>query len=131
MLKILVVEDELAYANLLHKELTQKGYQVFDAANGAIGLKLAVKYKPDLILLDIRMPQMDGMTMLHALRKDPYGAKAKVIMLTNFEPDNSIIGKLVKDAPTYYCVKSDTSLDDLMEKITSLLGESSPKLAAA
>lgn len=104
---------------------------MLDAENGVIGLELALKYKPDIILLDIRMPQMDGMTMLHALRKDPYGAKAKVIMLTNFEPDNSIIGKLVKDAPTYYCVKSDTSLDDLIDKITTLLVQDLPKLATA
>ena len=123
MKKILIVEDELAYLNLLTRELTEKGYKVFEATNGEKGLKLAKKHKPDIILLDIRMPVMDGMTMLNILRKNEYGKTAKVIMLTNLEPDDKIIGGVVDDQPAYYFVKSDIHFNDLFEKIEELLAD--------
>jgi two-component system sensor histidine kinase/response regulator len=129
MKKILIIEDELAYSKLLQKELEVQGYQVLSAENGIDGLELATQTKPDLILLDIRMPKMDGMTMLSALRRNDYGATAKVIILTNLEPDNSIINHVVKDEPVYYCVKSDTKLEDLLKKIADLL--SKPTAASA
>ena len=122
MKKVLIVEDELAYVRLLHDQLTAKGYEVLEAKDGKEGLEIAKKEKPDMILLDIRMPVMDGMTMLSLLRQDESGKDAKVIMLTNLEPDDKILGGVVKDLPTYYFVKSDTKLEDLTEKIKELLG---------
>jgi CheY-like chemotaxis protein len=69
------------------------------------------------------MPVMDGMTMLKLLKQDQSTKSTKVIMLTNLEPSDKIIGNLVKDQPTYYFVKSDIRLDDLTEKIKELLAE--------
>src|SRR3989344_2240631 len=123
MKKILVVEDELAYLKLLHDQLTAKGYEVLEAKNGKAGLEMAKNEKPDLILLDIRMPIMDGMTMLGLLSQDENGKNTKVIMLTNLEPDGKIVGKVVKDQPMYYFVKSNTKLEDLTEKIHDVLSE--------
>jgi len=72
------------------------------------------------------------MTMLTELRKNAdYGASANVIVLTNFEPDNSIIKKVVEDEPVYYCVKSDTKLEDLFEKISELTGSQKKEAPAA
>ena len=121
MKKILIVEDELAYVKLLHDQLVAKGYEIYEAKDGKEGLEVAKKEKPDLILLDIRMPVMDGMTMLSLLRKDESGKSVKVIILTNLEPDKKIIGEVVKDKLTYYFVKSDTKLEDLTEKIREVL----------
>lgn len=123
MKKILVVEDEPAYVQLLRSHLTEKGYTVIEANDGKKGLEKAKKENPDLILLDIRMPVMDGMTMLDLLRKEKIGNKTKVIILTNLEPDDKIIGKVVSDQPSYYFVKSDIRFNDLLEKIKELLGE--------
>ncbi len=75
MKKILVVEDELAYLKLLNSQLTERGYQVIEAINGKIGLEQAKSENPDLILLDIRMPVMDGMAMLDLLRKEEVGKR--------------------------------------------------------
>ena len=66
---------------------------------------------------------MDGMTMLELLRKEEAVKNTKVIILTNLEPDDKIIGKVVKDQPTYYFVKSNTKLGDLTEKIRDVLSE--------
>lgn len=123
MKKILLVEDEPAYLNLLNIQLTAKGYTVIEATNGKQGLEKARSENPDLILLDIRMPVMDGMTMLDSLRKEEIGKKTKVIILTNLEPDDKIIEKVVNDQPSYYFVKSDIQLNDLLEKIKELLTE--------
>ena len=123
MKKILVVEDELAYSKLLTSQLTAKGYKVIGAVNGKKGLEMAQSENPDLIVLDIRMPVMDGMTMLDLLRKEIWGKAIKVIMLTNLEPDDKIIGKVVTDEPSYYFVKSDIKLENLLDKIKELLWE--------
>ncbi len=120
MKKILIIEDELAYVRLLRDNLAQ-AYEVLAAQDGEKGLDVAKKEKPDLILLDIRMPKMDGMTVLEELRKDPYGKSAKVILLTNLEANEKIIAQVTKDLPTYYFVKSDIKLSDLIDKIRELL----------
>jgi CheY-like chemotaxis protein len=77
---VLIVEDEedilLLYANILKKE----GFTVFTATNGREGLDMVKKKSPDIILLDILMPEMDGITTLRELRSA--GSEAKVIILT-------------------------------------------------
>lgn len=121
MKKVLVVEDEISYLQLLNEQLSKKGYLVIEAMDGEKGLKMAIEEKPNLILLDIRLPVMDGMTMLHELRKKKEGRNIKVIVLTNLEPDATLIQKSVTDKPIYYLVKSDTKLSDLMAKVDELI----------
>lgn len=123
MKKILVVEDELAYLKLLNSQLTEKGYKVIEAINGEKGIEKAKSENPDLILLDIRMPVMDGMAMLDLLRKGEEGKKTKVIILTNLEPDDKILEDVIRDQPSYYFVKSDIQLNELLTKIEELLAE--------
>lgn len=119
MKKILIVEDELAYLELLRSQLSKDGYTVVVATDGKKGLAMAKNENPDLILLDIRLPIIDGMTMLSLLRKE--GIHTKVILLTNLEPDNKIIRGAVTDQPSYYFIKSDIQFSDLLRKIKELL----------
>lgn len=121
MKKILVIEDELAYMRLLRDQLVRNNFEVLEAKNGREGLVLAERDKPDLILLDIRMPVLDGMTMLGELRKSEFGKRVKVIILTNIEPDDKAIKKVMIDLPTYYPIKSDTKLDELIKTINEVL----------
>ncbi|MCR4326941.1 MAG: response regulator [Candidatus Roizmanbacteria bacterium] len=123
MKKILIVEDELAYLKLLNAQLTERGYEVIEAINGKKGLEKAKSENPDLILLDIRMPVMDGMAMLNQLRKEEVGKKTQIIVLTNLEPDDKIIAEIVSSKPSYYFVKSDIQFDELLDKIKELLAE--------
>jgi len=121
--KILVIEDESLYLKLLHDQLMQNGLAVIEATDGKKGLAMAKLHHPDLILLDIRMPGMDGMTVLNELRKDEYGKSVKIIMLTNLEPDDAILQKVIKDQPSFYLVKSDIKLAELIGKIKQLLAD--------
>ncbi len=123
MKKILIIEDEQAYVRLLRNKLAPN-YELLDASDGKTGLEMAINEKPDLILLDIRMPIMDGMEVLKALRQDDYGQFAKVIVLTNLEAEGKILTQVTQDLPTYYFIKSDIKLDDLLATIQEVLHES-------
>lgn len=82
-MKIAIVEDDQAIAQMYRIKFESEGYQVELAENGKIGLDLVENFKPDIILLDIMMPEMTGDEMLVRLRSMPWGADIKVIILTN------------------------------------------------
>ena len=119
---ILVVEDEEILAKTLQDKLVSEGFEVLKAYDGVEGLKLATNEHPDLILLDLLMPKMDGMGMLKKLREDPWGKKVPVIILTNLtsadEERNKAITKL---EPTYYFMKTEKSLEEIVDKIKERL----------
>jgi len=127
MKKIVIVEDELAYSKLLKDQLASRSYEVVTASDGEEGLEVVKKERPDLLLVDIRMPKMDGLAMLNQLRQEEKegksGQRMKAIILTNLEPDEAIIHKVFDDQPSYYFVKSDTKLEDLIKKIDQLLAD--------
>ena len=79
MKKVLVVEDERTLRDALVKKLSKEEFTVLSAKDGKEGLDTALAEHPDLILLDILMPKMNGIEVLQKLREDEWGAKAKVI----------------------------------------------------
>jgi len=120
MKKLLIVEDEPAYASLLCNVLAQT-YEVWVAVDGQEGLDLALRHHPHLILLDIKMPVMDGMTVLKELRKTHYGKTAKVVVLTNLEPSETIIEQVIRELPISYWIKSDLEFSDIINRAHELL----------
>jgi two-component system, OmpR family, alkaline phosphatase synthesis response regulator PhoP len=118
---ILVVEDEIMLRKALVDKLIQKGYKVLQAGNGLEGLGLALRHKPNLILLDIMMPTMDGIEMLRKLRDNAWGKHAPVILLTNLPADDPITASVTELEPAYYMMKSNINLEQIMERIKSLL----------
>ncbi len=82
--KILVAEDQDMNRILIRDILLYHGYEVFEAANGKIAVELAKKHLPDLILMDIQMPVMDGFTAIALLKDDPATRPIRVIALTSF-----------------------------------------------
>ena len=83
MIKIAIVEDDQAISQMYRIKFEAEGYEVETAENGKLGLALAEEMRPDIILLDIMMPEMDGAEMLEKMRQTDWGAKIKVIVLTN------------------------------------------------
>ena len=83
MAKIAIIEDDLAISQMYRVKFEGEGYTVETAENGKIGLKLIEDMKPDMVLLDLMMPEMDGEEMLTKLRKTTWGKDVKVIILTN------------------------------------------------
>jgi CheY-like chemotaxis protein len=120
--KILIVEDEAALALALAEKLAQEGYLVLKAGDGEQGLAMALKEHPDLTLTDLKMPGMTGLEMIDELRKDSWGATAKVIILTNIS-DVASLEEATRHTPLHYIVKSENSLQDMLEKIHALFGD--------
>jgi len=81
--KIVIVEDDQAIASMYELKFTSEGFTVQTAANGSLGLALAEKMKPDIVLLDLMMPEMNGDEMLAKMRKTDWGKNIKVAVLTN------------------------------------------------
>ncbi len=88
-LKAIVVEDDHDLQYLYQLKLEREGFQVATASNGAEGLELVEKLSPDVILLDLMMPVMSGTEMLAIMRAQPWGNKARVIVLTNISRDEA------------------------------------------
>lgn len=87
--QILIVEDNIALADLYSYKLQHEGFTVRVAHNGEMGLEVADAFRPDLILLDLRMPVMSGDEMLAQLRQTDWGAGIRIIVLTNISKDEA------------------------------------------
>ncbi len=113
---ILIIEDETDIREAMAEAVQDAGFNVTTAANGAIGLSMALEQKPDLILLDIIMPVMDGHEALKKLREDEWGRNAKVIVLTAMD-DVINIASAHEGAIADYIIKAHSSLDDIVKKV--------------
>lgn len=119
--KILIVEDEPQMLEALVDEFKGAGFSVLTAKNGEEGLKTAMENHPDLIVLDIIMPKMDGMTALRELKKNSWGALVPIIILTNInEPDK--LAEALEIGVSEYIVKAETSLNDICDTTKKILG---------
>lgn len=83
MTKIAIIEDDQAISQMYRMKFETEGFDVETAGNGKLGLKLAEEMRPDIILLDLMMPEMNGDEMLAQMRKTTWGKDIKVIILTN------------------------------------------------
>jgi len=114
---ILIIEDELPMLKALSDKFSREGFEIFEAKDGKEGLASALSNKPDLIILDIFMPVMDGKIMFEKLRVDAWGKTVPVIILTNLNPDDKTLDELMKNGPSYYFIKSKWKLEELVEKV--------------
>jgi len=114
--KILVVEDSPYLAESLKDMLTIKGYEAILAEDGREGVSMAIEQLPDLILLDIRLPDIDGYEVYRRIRTNDWGAKANIIVLTASESTENISKNI--DLPKEDILfKPDWSVSDLLAKI--------------
>lgn len=123
--KVLIVEDEDFLLEALEDRFLMEGFDVLKARDGKEGLQSALDNKPDLILLDIVMPVMDGVTMLHLLRekeeKEGEGKKVPAIFLTNLSSAENIYGP-IENISSGYLVKANWKIDDVVKKAKEVLG---------
>ena len=120
--KILIVEDDNFVAEVYSTKLLEMGHEVRIAQNGQEGISCAKEDKPDLILLDIIMPVMDGSEMIEELKKNSDWKDIPVILLTNVGEKDSI-DKFRKTGIKDYLIKSHFTPAEVIEKIEKALGE--------
>ncbi|TSC95253.1 MAG: histidine kinase [Parcubacteria group bacterium Licking1014_1] len=119
---ILIVEDEKILRGTLADNLRFEKFLTIEAQNGKEGVEMALSKHPDLILLDLLMPEMDGMTALKKIRQDAWGANVPVIILTNLSAtEEKLVEDMVTQKPMHYLVKSDWKIEDVIKKIKEVL----------
>lgn len=120
MKKILFIEDDNILQRAISKVLEKEGFKVISAFDGVSGLKAAKEEKPDLILLDLILPKLDGFSVLKELKESPEVSKIPVLVLTNLE-DLESLQRVVELGAKDYLVKSEYSLEEVLKKIKEKL----------
>lgn len=120
--KILIVEDDEPLVEVLSERFDNEGFEVIVAKDGEQGLKAALEKQPDVILLDIIMPKLDGLTMLKQLRAHEKGKNIRVIVITNLSDSKEVHEALANGAHDFL-VKSDWAIADIVESVRNQIQE--------
>lgn len=128
--RILIVEDDDSIRNLYSIKLKNSGFEVETAENGKIGLDMCKKFNPELILLDVMMPVMDGFEMLGKLRKVKEFEDTPVIILSNYGEVDQMTEGFTTGA-TDYLVKAEHTPSDVVEIVENTLETSGNLIAEA
>lgn len=120
MKKILFIEDESSLQKAIGEVLKQEGFEVSSALDGQEGLEKLKEERPDLILLDLILPKLDGFEVLKRIKVDPKIKNIPVIVLTNLEGSGDV-EKALELGATTYLVKANYELADVVVKIKQTL----------
>ncbi len=118
--RVLFVEDDPAVAQMYKLKLELDGYRVEVAADGELALKMAMANLPDIIFLDIRLPKLDGLGVLEALRKDPRTKAVPVVILSNYS-ERELVERGLRLGALEYLIKSQTTPAKLAGGVESWL----------
>lgn len=119
---ILVIEDDPLIQQMIVDKLSSEGYDVVACVMAEDGLAAMEKAKPDLLLLDLLLPQMDGFAVLEKMKKDPQLKDIPVIILSNFGQQKDI-DKGIGMGAVAYLIKANVNPREVVEKVRSVLGE--------
>ncbi len=119
---VLIIEDDRILSNVIKEKFEISGFSTSIAIDGMEGLKKSLAEHPDVIVLDILLPKMDGIEVLKSLRNDTWGKDVPVICLSNLDPDAGILESINQSHPSYYLIKSSSQLGDVVEKARELVG---------
>lgn len=120
MVKIAIVEDDQVISQMYRIKFESEDYDVETAANGKLGLELIEKMNPDIILLDLMMPEMNGDEMLTKLRQEDWGKDLKVIVLTNVG-EQEIPDSVRKQNVSAVILKADMTPSQVVELVKEQL----------
>ena len=120
-LLILVVDDDKDLREIVAIKLKQAGFRIEEAENGEIAVVKAKKFKPDLILMDVQMPKMNGIESLAKIKADPETSAIKVIFLTNYgeqsATDQPLDDRFAKDIGALGHIRKTDDLDKIVERV--------------
>ncbi len=117
--KVLIIDDDQTGVTVMRSRLVKAGYEVLEAPNGAVGLKTAQAERPDLIVLDVEMPEMNGYSFLIEFRKTPSGPVTPVIVSTSHEENKMIF---MRHGIRDYMIKP-INVDQLLGKVQEIIGQ--------
>ncbi len=118
--KVAIIEDDVSIVQMYQLKFQSEGFDVQTAGDGEAGLALIESFKPDIVLLDLMMPYMNGLDMLSKLRSTDAGSKTKVIVLTNMG-DTETATRVFKMSANDYIVKAELTPKQVVERVQKLL----------
>ncbi len=121
--KILIIEDETALLYALKAELSQNNFEVLTAVDGEKGLEAIEQEKPNVVILDLLLPGIDGFEILRRTKKNPATKNIPIIVITNLG-DKESFEKGKKLGADDYLVKTDYSLEEVIKKLNNLIEKS-------
>lgn len=120
MKTILIIEDDDFFRELIRKKLTSKDFSFLEAVNGETGIEMMEEKKPDLVLLDLLLPNIDGFEVVTQIKSDPEISHIPIIVLSNLGQKEDI-DRALKLGASDYLIKSQFDIDQVIEKITNVL----------
>jgi len=120
--KIVIIEDDKFLRELISKKLSDAGYEVLEAIDGEEGIKRVKESKPDLVLLDLILPGIDGFEVLSQIKQDPLFSDLPVIILSNLGQKEDV-EKGLKLGAVDFLVKAHFTPGEIIEKIKKILRE--------
>jgi len=114
---ILLVEDDEQLRRAISDKLADEGFRVREARDGEAGLMTALKEQPDLILLDLMLPKRDGISVLEELRRDSWGQRAKVFIITVLNETDERRARAKTLHALEYIDKSNYQIEDVVQKV--------------
>ncbi|HEX4774396.1 MAG TPA: response regulator [Candidatus Saccharimonadales bacterium] len=122
MAKILLIEDDELIRRLYENLFTLEDFEIEIAENGLTGWEMIPHFKPDIILLDIMMPTMNGLEMLEKIKADPLSSHIPVIVLTNVS-DTNIAHQATEKGAVLVLIKSQTEPTDVLASVKGVLAK--------
>jgi DNA-binding response OmpR family regulator len=121
MTKIAIIEDDQAISQMYRIKFEAENYTVETAENGKLGIELILSMKPDIVLLDLMMPEMNGDEVLQQMRSNPWGKDIKVVVLTNMG-EQEISPKIRELGVSAIILKADMTPRQVAEIVKKQLG---------
>lgn len=126
--RVLYIEDEKFFADTVEKVLSTVGYSVKQANDGEVGLKIAREWKPDLILLDLLLPKIEGFEVLKQLQADLATKGIPIIILSNLNSEDDV-KKATELGARHFFVKAVTMPTNIVNMVKGVVGEAHPATA--
>lgn len=121
-LRLIIIEDEPDLRELYTLKFTQKGYDVKSADNGQTGLDMIIAEKPDIVLLDMVLPQLDGFSVLRSVKQNPEMKNVKVVALTNLGQEADI--RKIFDLGADDCmIKASFVPEEVYQRVKIVMGQ--------
>jgi len=118
-----MVEDNLELLKMYREAFEHEGFEFATAQNGIDGVKLSFEKRPNLILLDLLLPGMDGISVMKILRENNWGKTVPIIIFSNMDTGDEIMNAVTENEPTYYLVKANNDPSSVIEKVKDILKE--------
>jgi len=119
--KILIIEDDKFLRELISQKLVKEGYEISEAVDGEKGIEAVIKEKPDLVLLDLILPGINGFEVLARIKSDPKVSQIPVIILSNLGQKDDI-ERALKMGATDYLIKAHFTPPEIVEKVNKVFG---------